>query len=235
MCLIISSQTGSVPDVDVLRHAFSYNPHGWGVAYHDGRVVRVEKGMKRSAMLSAMERIDGNPYVLHFRYATHGKRNRANTHPFRLSNGVWMAHNGIIRIDTPDKDRSDTAHFADLLSGILSESPAWFGTADFTQEVETFIGRSNKLAFISPDGEITHAHAGQGVWIDGLWYSNDYSIPRWHALGTSRDASPVSTLWDDYTSDSEDDMTAWMASRTDSDADLLADLRRDLARYYPGR
>src|SRR5215467_2080791 len=119
MCLIVASESGVIPNETTLTYAYSVNPHAWGLMFHDGNGIQVSKGYRTVAMLKAVERANGYPYVLHFRYATHGTKGLDNAHPFKVRTGLYVAHNGVIPVKITDKAKSDTYHFARELERIL--------------------------------------------------------------------------------------------------------------------
>lgn len=178
MCLIIASQNGVLPSADIIKRAAQDNPHGWGLMYATKRGIQVHKGMRNSALKPILERAKGLPYVLHFRWATHGPKTVDNCHPFKVNRDLWMAHNGIIQIDTTSVPlRSDSWHFARTLGDLLREEPDWLKDQKvFIRDIEDFIGKSNKIAFLRPSGELFIANEQAGTREGDIWYSNSYSL-----------------------------------------------------------
>jgi glutamine amidotransferase class II-like protein len=177
MCLIVASQTGKLPTDELVQDAFTDNPDGWGMMYHAGGVIHVQKGMDLASLKTSLVTVKDKPYVLHFRWATHGGVELDNNHPFKVTKKVWMAHNGIIHnISEWRKDRSDSWHFAKELGTIVNRHRDWAVGSDFVPYVEKWIGKSNKIAFLWDDGLIKIANEEQGVTKDGIWYSNDNSF-----------------------------------------------------------
>lgn len=176
MCLIVASQTGVMLTPKELKNAHLNNPDAWGIVYHDGKRLQVTRGFNLDSMYRAVEKAKGHPYVLHFRWATHGDKSLRNAHPFRLTKDLYMAHNGVLNIATPDPALSDTGHLAKHISGILEKNPEWYNSDGFIPTIETWIGTSNKLAFLDSHGEILIANEQAGRWIDGIWLSNLHSL-----------------------------------------------------------
>ena len=89
--------------------------------------------------------------LLHFRIKTHGKTDKTNCHPFKVSNELAFCHNGVIR-DVEDHDHySDTIMFNRT---ILRQLPKSFiyNKATLTL-IEEFIGSGNKLIFLTNKNE----------------------------------------------------------------------------------
>ena len=185
MCLIVASRNGVVPDLELLRNAHSGNHDGWGIMWSEGGTIRCAKGFKFKGMVNNVEKRAGTPFVLHLRYATHGFIDIDNCHPLKVTNDLWFAHNGVLRgIDTPDKTKSDSWHFAQELKCLVADYP-WLGTRKHQKRLLRYValecGRSNKIAFMRASGEIALVNEDLGTEYKGLWLSNDYAVPenRW--------------------------------------------------------
>lgn len=172
MCLIIASQNGALTDESIVRLGFADNPDSWGIMTSNGRRVITKKGFAWDDFEREYTRINGDPYVIHFRYATHGAIDLGNCHPFQVSSGLYMAHNGVINIKADNPAMSDSWHYAKLLrsSGITK------GNIDaYIPEIGKEIGIGNKLAFLTSRGDIHIANQSSGVMNGSVWLSNPYS------------------------------------------------------------
>lgn len=139
--------------------------------------IQVHKGQRLSALQSILPQAQGLSYVLHLRFATHGDRSVDNTHPFRVTRDMWLAHNGIVPVAITNERMSDTWHFARLLTELSTTDPKWLADTDaFRDDVGDWIGPGNKIAFLRADGKIIIANEQQGSWEGARWYSNTYSI-----------------------------------------------------------
>lgn len=108
-----------------------------------------------------------SPFILHFRYTTHGETNQDNCHPFRVKPNLAMVHNGILTM--PNKGQgiknlfhsrdirpeySDTWHYANLYFPKFDyldfhAGKHWFKDGQSLKEhTEDFIGTGNKLVFL---------------------------------------------------------------------------------------
>ena len=109
--------------------------------------------------------------LLHFRIKTHGKTDKTNCHPFKVSNELAFCHNGVIR-DVEDHDHySDTIMFNRT---ILRQLPKSFiyNKATLTL-IEEFIGSGNKLIFLTNKNEAIIINESVGEHTKKGWFSND--------------------------------------------------------------
>lgn len=135
MCVIMYKPSNVKIDKTTLGLAWDSNPHGAGLAYftHENKTQVIKGIMTLKALLKTMHCLQDVELVLHFRFATHGLKNRQQTHPFTVSkqvsvakamsfNGVYdnaFFHNGII-YSCGDNQISDTLDFT---SRILAAIP----------------------------------------------------------------------------------------------------------------
>ena len=83
MCVIIVKQKKEQHvSKEVLKTSSKVNPHGLGVVWLDTFEVSYHKSKEYKILDTT------RPYIAHFRYATVGKVNRANTHPFVCGNNA---------------------------------------------------------------------------------------------------------------------------------------------------
>lgn len=176
MCLIIANPSGILPPDEYIINGFENNGDGWGVMWTDGLRIHVEKGFDLQTLLPAVDALAGHPYVIHFRFATHGLRSRDNLHPFKLTKRLYMAHNGILDVPELDHTKSDTWHFAQLLKPVLAKDPSLLQSDHFLSYLGKTIGSGNKLAFLDVQGRVSIVNRERGVTEDGIWYSNSYSL-----------------------------------------------------------
>jgi len=175
MCLIIASPEGKVPTCGVIEQGWRDNSDGWGLMHSNGSEIIINKGLRFDNLKPLLEEINGSPYVLHYRWATHGTKNIDNCHPFRITKQLYMAHNGIIQIECDNKLMSDTWHFAKRLREIGIDSDAVKDKEVITM-IEEYIGKGNKLAFLDSKGNISFANENSGMWQEGVWFSNGNSF-----------------------------------------------------------
>lgn len=175
MCVIISNDKGKMPEREILRRAFVTNDDGWGLMWHKKDRIYVRKGFTWKALKKAIRNVEDRPYVLHFRWATHGRIDRDNTHPFKVTEYLWMAHNGIIHkfdAESVKTKMSDSWHFTKLLAEKIEKSKLTYDSPSFIVDVANLAGAGNKLAFLDVDGTISLVNSSGGIWKDDIWYSN---------------------------------------------------------------
>lgn len=183
-------------------NAAENNSHGCGLARLDGDRIVVKKGMwtpEKFADIYEEERAKGGKMIIHARIATQGTKTEDNCHPFWISNkdqgdplDVVLFHNGHIS-DAPDWDKqmSDTANFAVLLSGLLKGQPSLIDSPIFDHVIETYIGRSNKVVLFDSRGTVRIFNRSQGYMLGktdadlkdpGFSFDNNIWVSNLHSL-----------------------------------------------------
>ena len=168
-----------------------HNVDGWGVAFHDGREVRLYKEPEPagdSAWLAFIQerRLPTRLLISHIRHATRGALSLANTQPFARELGGrthLFAHNGRLEgID--DRFAASKVRFrsvgdtdSEIAFCLLLErlSPLWDGgavpplaarlavVADLAEELRP-LGPAN---FLYSDGEVVFGHGHRRTQADG--------------------------------------------------------------------
>jgi hypothetical protein len=124
MCVILEKKIGSEIPFEALLRGSTRNPDGYGVSVIDRGEMTVFTGLAEKSEVHAeevqkiLEQAKDLPTMVHFRYATAGKRTVANTHPFSLLTkkehgvDVSLMHNGTMPFfKIEGSDESDTARF----------------------------------------------------------------------------------------------------------------------------
>lgn len=206
MCIAIYKPHGTKPLWDLYRNGHDGNPHGWGFAVVRKGQLIVKHGYSPDANKSwrqfkrAFGSYGGNQALIHFRWATHGNREAENCHPFFVSDGLAMIHNGVVNIDCDiDKTKSDTWHFVQhVLKPLHSENRNFFLAAHhaYTNQKAHY---GSKFCFLRADGAHSIWNERDGKWEHGHWWSNTgYKAPKvrtvskWYA-GKSTTTSPSTT------------------------------------------
>lgn len=83
MCVAVVIETQKGPSQIECWQMDDANPHGVGLAWGSGELVRYRKGLTWMEAYDLLQRIP-RPALMHFRWATHGGRARHLTHPFPL-------------------------------------------------------------------------------------------------------------------------------------------------------
>lgn len=169
-----------------LTEALKTNKDGFGfVSLIKGKIV-TSKGTNVGELLAALDLHNEHTSIFHARWATHGTKTVDQLHPYKVVGDVWMAHNGVFSIATPDATKSDTWHMARRL-GSLGEAKlvAAIQNPEWMKEYEKIIG-SNKVSFIHPSFGIITANENLGHVVEGVWMSNNsYKPSTWDRGGVT--------------------------------------------------
>jgi len=244
MCLIFLKPKGAKNYLTKERfdNAITNNPHAVGVVYRtdDGK-IEIQRFVKPSTNKDAIYDIikDKEEFAIHFRYATHGILNLTNTHPFIVTKGLCMMHNGVMsEFGDLNKDWSDTKNFVEyfLKPYIEEEGIGVVQDPEFKADLEKVIGSGNKLLFIDKDFNYSIINEKAGTWKEGCWLSNTYSVePPYSSYyksyapkdGTAKTTSKYD-YWDDYKSYYD---TPWDDDKWEYDLgyDSISDIEKDIA------
>jgi glutamine amidotransferase len=179
MCLAIYKPKDKKVKKQWLENGFNANPNGAGFAWTDGVRVNIVKGLFTFEQFwKSYKPWQDRACVIHFRLATHGQIDEQNCHPWALCNGEYaVIHNGILNIQSTPQ-MSDTGHFVNL---VLEPAVKAMGLRDpvLRYLVEQAIGSGNKIVVLRPDGEAVFFHEKEGMWLNGVWFSNSsYEGPK---------------------------------------------------------
>ena len=177
MCLIILTQPSvKLPTKKELKYAWDNNPHGAGYSFYKESLSIIKKELLDFKVFYSMLKKDYKAYgkfsqfLIHFRYATHGVIDNSNCHPFNMTNGPTMAHNGIICEMPEHPTKSDTIIFKE---NILEKLPTRFWeNQSIMILLETFLD-GNKIVFIHNAFDYTIINEKLGHWKNDCWFSND--------------------------------------------------------------
>ena len=212
MCIAVAQTAGArMLTFDTFEQCYTRNKDGLGMAWinwaapHPDKRIRIMRSSRNSNGDFDLERFydfyrrthllwgKHSPFMLHFRYTTHGDTDQYNCHPFRVKPRLAMMHNGVLPMPPAGKGiknlfhdnqvlekYSDTWHYAKLYFpkfGYLSFH-GWLKEA-----TEQFIGTGNKLVFLDANryseayrkkgfDNLIIYNEEQGEWHEGTWYSN---------------------------------------------------------------
>mgnify|MGYP003133215838 FL=1 len=158
MCIIIVKQKGKKVSPQVLKTSSKINPHNLGVVWLDTFEVSYHKSKEWKVLDT------DRPYIAHFRYATIGQVNQANTHPFECGNNKneLLMMNGTIR-------GKGNIHECD--SKILAKELGNVPRHIWKRELEKY-----ECRFVSINKKHrTFQMYNKQLWThkDGVWYSKD--------------------------------------------------------------
>lgn len=164
MCLIIHKPDAqSVIPADILDNAAFLNPDGFGITYLDGK----RETIKTTDYREAFALLDvPRAFVAHFRYATRGKVNLSNCHPFPFKKGqsaFQLYGNGTVA-DLGCDRKTDTETVAEFLRDMPLKH--WDRLLAMTE---------TRFAIVRDDGQVTRS----GVWHErgGVFYSKANCFP----------------------------------------------------------
>ena len=209
MCIIIAKPKGvKLPSKEILKTCFINNPDGAGVMFTLNEQVHIHKGfMTYDALIKGLNKIKhtcksdltDKSIVIHFRIGTHGKNDRATCHPFpitsnyddlrktKVTNGLGIAHNGVISGYYYDEILSDTQAFVkDFLAPIKRVYKDFYKDADFKKIILKHAGTYNKFAILNKDDQL---------YILGDFQKDDAGV--YYSNGTYKTSRVYySSLWD---------------------------------------
>ena len=156
MCIIIIKQKSEKIPMERLKTSARINPHGLGIVWLDTFELTYQES-KDYAQLHT-ER----PFIAHFRYATVGKINRENMHPFVCGKNrdELLMMNGTIR-GLGDAETCDTK----VQARMLGDMPRSEWKAELEQHEARFVSinrRTRTFQIYNRDAYFKR---------DGVWYS----------------------------------------------------------------
>lgn len=131
MCVIVGMPATKRLDKEELLNCYNKNPDGWGAMWVENGKLNHFKGIGHFSKFWAEYKDvpeDVN-CALHFRIKTSGKIDQSNSHPFQVldktkhGRDLFFMHNGMIDIERPNEDMSDTWHYSKYLGDLLSMHP----------------------------------------------------------------------------------------------------------------
>ena len=179
MCLIIFS-----PKIEtakskiwkpVLERGFRHNSHGAGFSYIKNGKVKITKAFFDfdkfyTAYTKATKDATG-PFLIHFRFATHGSHNHVNTQPIPvIKKELAMAHNGVFsQLSFDHLDVSDSVYLANTIKKMRWQFP--FNESQ-TDILTALCNGYSKLVFMDKHGNYQFINEHLGAWKNGAWYSD---------------------------------------------------------------
>lgn len=175
MCIAIVKPKGANISDEYLENSFDNNNDGAGIAYSSNNKLYIIKGIfSKKQFVDAVrkaEKLADGAMLIHCRIGTSGLKDKNNCHPHIISEKAVMIHNGILDIDVPKKSKeSDTVIF---VKKFLQDLPKDFmSNKGIINLIGECIGTHNKFCFLNEKGEYAIANEKQGIWDEGVWYSN---------------------------------------------------------------
>jgi hypothetical protein len=173
MCIAIFQPEGKkINKEDFLDYA-NKSPDGFGMLWVEDKVLKRFVTLNKNDFYDKYQTIcnlynNVTPMVIHFR---NGRPVIIeNCHAFFVIDGqLGFVHNGFIPKMKTDDKYSDTYRFnEDILRPLGKEL---YNTNTF-QLITSLVGKYNKLIFLNKNKKYFIINEKEGVWKDGIWYSN---------------------------------------------------------------
>lgn len=183
MCIIFHNPDGRQMNKEHLRIAYENNEHGFGIMWVENGRLNTIKGIAKDfeEIWALTQQLIGLAYTLHLRWRTTGLINIEQCHPFHIlskdNDGLDFSvmHNGTINEIPSSPEKSDTQLFSEhFRDKILEHDPCF--KLNYIHKLENTITKPNKMVFMTNDGRIFFVNKHLGKEINGIWYSNIYSI-----------------------------------------------------------
>lgn len=183
MCLLVVCEPNSTPKREDLHNGACSNPHGFGFSIDTGSEIITERSMSArksiNRFLELRAQYPSGYAMWHARYATHGVKNEANCHPFKVGGteyDTYLAHNGVLDILIPSNDkRSDTRIMAEELLPRLGGVSAL--DDEYVYDMISSWASGSKVAVMTNDPSAKYRlyiiNESSGHWdSEGIWWSN---------------------------------------------------------------
>jgi predicted glutamine amidotransferase len=128
--------------------------------------------------------IHGKQGTAHWRMRTDGDVSLERVHPYRVHDGAWLFHNGILSQHRSRDKRSDTQLFIEHFE-LETASVRTLHDPHMQAFIGEYIGSSNRFVVCSA-GEHGVINASTGWTADGLWWSNTYAVDTSLVAGSPR-------------------------------------------------
>lgn len=182
MCVIIHRPEGRSIPKEILKNAMGHHKDGWGMMFVDDGRVRTIKSRDYDAFWQEYRQLGRREVGIHFRRQTRGDINEDMCHPFAILSDevdgmdLYLMHNGTIYdVQGEDKTLSDTWYFVNkYLRPVLTESPDMIDNPAFRRMVYRVLGKS-RLLLLDDNKRVRFFNRAEGIEIQGIWLSNDYS------------------------------------------------------------
>ena len=202
MCLAVYKPANVLPDWGALEEGFKSNKDGAGfVVVSDGKLLISKGHFSFDDFREAYLPYADLQSAIHFRWATHGKTDALNCHPFSITDDLALIHNGVLPIKCDlDENMSDTWHYVQhILQPMAERDPEFFWQPEVIFMGESAI-KGNKFVFLRSDGECVIWNESDGHWAGDIWYSNESYKRR--AIGFSKPwRETASFTWKDADAD----------------------------------
>lgn len=171
MCVIIYGKK-KISD-EILEESHNINPHGIGMMWAKDGVLKTWVTFNYMKFKQAYDALtnEGIFPAVHFRYATQGKIDIENCHPFRVNDNIGMMHNGTIHNGgVASTIKSDSNIFADSISDFTWEDVDMLNKNIFSSKIN-----GSRLLFMNNNGDVKIINECSKLTVehDNIWYSKN--------------------------------------------------------------
>jgi hypothetical protein len=180
MCLLTQQPSSVSFTDDFLTDVYNKNSDGLGVMYAEGGKLHIYKCLPATSQDFIdfyRTYADKRDCIWHARMRTHGDTDMENCHPYRVTDDIWLAHNGVLSMgNDADHTKSDTWHFIkNVLTPALTADPGLMNDPHWIRFMGSIIGSSNKFGLLHADGSSCIINKKSGVEFCDSWLSNTYA------------------------------------------------------------
>lgn len=180
MCLLVKQPAATAFTQDFIEDVYNKNKDGFGIMYAEEGKIHVYKCLPTSGKDMYdfyLAHGEGRDCIWHARMQTHGDIDLDNCHPYKVTDEIWLAHNGILSTgNASDKSKSDTWHFIrNVIKPALTADPSLMTDKSWQEMIGHIIGGGNKFGLVRADGEMVIINERSGVNFVGAWLSNTYA------------------------------------------------------------
>ena len=198
MCVAVYKPKQANIDDKTLEKCWDSNPDGGGFMYVNDNKIIIRKELdsfkKYKTMYRKHEKFANTDFILHFRIATSGNVDIANTHPHKVNDDVYMVHNGVInRCSIADSKISDTMKFCKFISNLPNN---FTRNKSMIELITGYIG-TDKMIFLNRNGDVKIVNENKGIWKDNVWYSNgnwEYTKTKWYQNSVWKSSEDYETI-----------------------------------------
>lgn len=205
MCVIIHLRPKKILDKKILQNCYDNNPDGWGImSVIDGK-YQIVRSMQ-SFDIFEKSLADFSPEVvraIHFRIRTRGDISINNVHPFRVSDNLWMMHNGTLDIDSTATESDSKIWAEKSLNEVihtwerLTDDRSALTHNEFISMVEEHTDGS-RILFMDGNGKVDRSFKSMWHKAHGVRFSNSYSHNKKYVYKTYSYNSNYDTSYRDW-------------------------------------
>ncbi len=185
MCVILYVPTTKSVSKDRLKNCYENNPDGCGFMWANGGRLNVRKGCWSFDdfyllwHIAAYKVSPNSSFILHFRTATSGSKNRDQCHPFLVNDDLGFAHNGNLfefsgAFSAYQKDNQSLSDTQRFNKDVLKRMPGNFlKNKRIKDALEAYcFNNFSKMIFMDNSGHVTIINEQAGQWEGGVFFSN---------------------------------------------------------------